>query len=184
MPIYKICSYDKFRRAGYDASLIAKVFTDVEEGEQFYIECAKKDNSEYLYQQAALYLSSYKEHKKAFEWVDNARNIAHYNRFTVDSTYAKIYFDVNLSASEEESLKALQILEKCCRNDKRKSIHFLVFAECVEQFCLQYPNSKYKGYLIETALEFISEGLSESNKALSKKIKWRLNDSKEKIKKL
>lgn len=184
VPIYKICSYDKFRRAGYDASLIAKVFTDVEEGEQFYIECAKKDNSEYLYQQAALYLSSYKEHKKAFEWVDNARNIAHYNRFTVDSTYAKIYFDVNLSASEEESLKALQILEKCCRNDKRKSIHFLVFAECVEQFCLQYPNSKYKVYLIETALEFISEGLSESNKALSKKIKWRLNDSKEKIKKL
>ena len=91
---------------------------------------------------------------------------------------------MNLSASEEESLKALQILEKCCRNDKRKSIHFLVFAECVEQFCLQYPNSKYKGYLIETTLEFISEGLSESNKALSKKIKWRLNDSKEKIKKL
>ncbi len=181
VPVYKICNYDKFRRSGYDANLIAKVFTHIEEGEQFYFESAQKDNSEYLYQQAALYLSYYKAHKKAFEWIDKARNIAHYNRFTVDSTYAKIYFDVNLNISVEESLKALQILEKCCRNDKRKSIHFSVFAECVEQFCSQYPDSEHNSQLIDTALEFIEEGLSDSNKALSKKIKWHLNDSKEKL---
>lgn len=182
VPVYKICNYDKFRRAGYDANLIAKVFTDVEEGEQFYFECARKDNSEYLYQQAALYLSSYKEHKKAFEWIDRAKNIAHYNRFTVDSTYAKIYFDVNLKASETESIKALKILEKCCRNDKRKSIHFSVFAECVIQFCKQYPNSMDVMSLSNTALEFIEEGLSESNKSLSKKIKWKLKDAKGELK--
>ncbi|MDO4303334.1 MAG: hypothetical protein Q4D94_05410 [Bacillota bacterium] len=181
VPIYKICNYDKFRRSAYDANLTAQVFVDVREGEEFYLECAQKDNSEYLYQQAALYLSKNKQHKKAFEWIDKARNIAHYNRFTVDSTYAQIYFDANLLASEEEAFKALQILEKCCRNDKRKSIHFLIYAQCVKRFREQYADSTKLAVLIDNALEFIEEGLTDTNKSLSNKMKWRLKDAKDEL---
>ena len=182
VPIYKICNYDKFRRAGYDANLISQVFTDVSEGEMFYTDCAKKDNSEYLYQQAALYLSKMGKHKKAFDWIDKARNIAHYNRFTVESTYAQVYFEANLQASEQETLKALKILEECCRNDKRKSIHFLAYAQCVHRYCGQYIDSDEVESLVEKAVGFIDEGLSESNKSLSNSMKWKLKDMKKQLK--
>lgn len=181
VPIYKICNYDKFRRTGYDANLMSQVFTDISEGEQFYLNCAQKDSSEYLYQQAALYFSQNGEHKKAFEWIDKARNIAHYNRFTVESTYAKIYFDANLLASEQETVKALKILEECCQNDKRKSIHFWTYAQCVQRYCRQYENSRQVEGLLEKALGFIDEGLSDSNKSLSNSMKWRLKDAKREL---
>ncbi len=182
VPIYKICNYDKFRRAGYDANLISQVFTDVLEGEEFYLECAKKDSSEYLYQQAALYLSKKGNHKKAFEWIDKARNIAHYNRFTVESTYAQVYFDANLLVSEQETIKALRILEECCNNDKRKSIHFLAYAQCVKRYCNEYGHTAYAEELLSKAFGFIDEGLSESNRSLSNSMKWRLKDVKKELK--
>lgn len=182
VPIYKICNYDKFRRSGYDASLMDRVFQDVSEGENLYLECARKDSSEYLYQQAALYLTKKNMHKKAFEWVDKARNIAHYNRFTVESTYAQIYFDANLPASEFESKKALNILEGCCKNDKRKSIHFLAYAQCVKRFCDEYQESIYVEDLILKARKFIEEGLSASDRSLSNSMKWKLKDIDKELK--
>lgn len=182
VPVYKICNYDKFKRSAYDANLISQVFKDITEGEEFYLLCAKKDGSEYLHQQAALYFFKAGQHKKAFEWIDRARNIAHYNRFTVDSTYAQIYFEVNLTASETETYNALRILEKCCRDDKRRSIHFLIYAQSVIKFCNQYGQSDNREYLLSNALEFLEEGLSETNKSLSNKMKWKLKDARKELK--
>ena len=52
----------------------------------------------------------------------------------VDSTYAKNNFDVNLHANQEQAQIALDIMSDCCKNDKRKSIHFANLAKC----CLAY----------------------------------------------
>ena len=87
VPQYKICQYDKFRRSAYDAAIIGKAFTDINEGENFYRLCAEKDDSEYIYQQAALYFANKKKYKTSFEWIDKARSGACYNRFSIDSTY-------------------------------------------------------------------------------------------------
>ena len=80
VPQYKICKYDKFRRSAYDASLISKVFIDIQEGEEFLRLCLERDDSEYIYQQAALYFANNKDYKRAYSWIDKARSFSHYNR--------------------------------------------------------------------------------------------------------
>ncbi len=88
VPVYKICFYDQFRRSAYDADLTSSVFTDVKEGEKFYFLAEKKDGSEYLSQQAALYFSRLKDFDRAFHWIEKGKNYTNYNRFSIDSTYA------------------------------------------------------------------------------------------------
>ena len=46
VPVYKICNYDKFKKAAYDAELISKAFPHESDGEKFYSECIEKDKSE------------------------------------------------------------------------------------------------------------------------------------------
>lgn len=177
VPQYKIAKYDKFRRNAYDANLVTKAFPDVSEGEKFYELCATKDDSEYIYQQSALYFKNMKEYKRAFNWIDKARSIAHYNRFSIDSTYAQIYFDVNKSASKEKMEEALDILKKCCTSDKRKTIHFTAFATRVKEYHELYPSEESYAY-VEDAMQYINQGISDQNKATSQKVKWALKDLK------
>lgn len=180
---YKICKYDKFRRNAYDANLISKIFIDVQEGEKFLEMCLDKDDSEYIYQQAALYFASKNDYKKAFNWIDKARNFSHYNRFSIDSTYAQIYFDVNVDASKEKLEEALNILKKCCESDKRKNIHFAAFASRAIKYHKHYPSDNSKIYIEEAKL-FINEGLSKDNKAMSQKAKWQLMNIRKDIEKI
>lgn len=182
VPPYKICEYDKFKRNGYDADFTCRAFIDTRDGEAFYNYCLERDDSEYIYQQAAIYFSRKKEFKKAFEWIDRASNMTHYNRFSIDSTYAQIYFDVNVGTDVEQSKKALDILDNCCQNDQRKAIHFTAFAKRVYKFCDLYP--KEASTYIERALLFIDEGLTNSGVSLSQKNKNILRDIKNKLEKI
>lgn len=172
VPAYKICQYDHFKRSAYDADLVCRAFPDIQKGTEFYKLCVEKDESEYIYQQAAIYFSRNKDYKSAFNWIEKARNLAHYNRFSIDSTYAKIYFDVNLSTDQEQCKAALDILSECCKNDKRKSIHFSVFAKCCIDFHKEYGGSEY----LDMALAYIKEGLDDKNISLSKNNKWELQE--------
>lgn len=181
VPAYKICSYDKFKRKGYDADFATRAFSDIEKGRTYYNICALKDESEYIYQQAAIYFSRKNKLKEAFLWIDKARNLSHYNRFSIDSTYAKLYFSANLNIDNVQSEKALDILRDCCTKDKRKSIHFSTFARCVLDFNKIYPGKNSLEY-INIALSFIDEGLDDKNLSLSKKNHWELQDLKEKLK--
>lgn len=180
VPSYKICQYDKFKRSGYDADITTRAFVEVSDGEKFYTLCTNKDDSEYIYQQAAIYLSRKKKFKEAFIWIDKARNMAHYNRFSIDSTYAQLYFDANLETDQTQAEKALDILGNCCKNDKRKSIHFSAYAKRVIKFNLKYPGEKSLEY-INTALLFIKDGLDSQNLSLSQKNKWDLKSLKEEL---
>ena len=170
VPAFKICQYDKFKRSAYDADLVCRAFPDLQKGIQFYELCLEKDGSEYIYQQAAIYFSRNKDYKSAFNWIEKARNLAHYNRFSIDSTYAKIYFDVNLSTDQELCKAALDILSECCKSDKRKSIHFSVFAKCCISYHKEYGGNEY----LSMALGFIKEGLDDKNISLSKNNKLEL----------
>lgn len=174
VPAYKICFYDKFKRTAYDADFTVRAFPNIKDGIEFYELCSEKDESEYIYQQAAIYFSRLGDYKNAFIWIEKARNLSHYNRFSIDSTYAKIYFDVNLHANQEQTKIALDILSSCCKNDKRKAIHFAVFAKC----CLEYVDIYNDSSYLNTALEYIEEGLDSSNVALSKKNKHELQELK------
>lgn len=183
VPPYKICSYDKFKRAGYDADLACCAFDNVRSGKKYYQLCIQNDDSEYIYQQAAIYFSRNGEFKEAFSWIDKARNLSHYNRFSIDSTYAKIYFEANKDIDSFECKKALDILNNCCTSDKRKSIHFLSFAECVLQFDLRYfssdPQSSYN--YICSAINYVDEGLEDSNVSLRTNNKWQLIDIRKRL---
>lgn len=172
VPSYKICAYDKFKRSAYDADFAVRAFQEIEEGMEFYELCAEKDGSEYIYQQAALYFSRSGDYKNAFSWIEKARNLAHYNRFSIDSTYAKIYFDVNLKANQEQAEIALDILSDCCKNDKRKSIHFALFAKCCLAYHEEYGSKEY----LTLALTYIDEGLDDKNLSLSQQNKRELHD--------
>ncbi|MDE6895796.1 MAG: hypothetical protein K2P43_06395, partial [Lachnospiraceae bacterium] len=68
------------------------------------------------------------------------------------------------------------------RDDKRRSIHFLIYAQSVIKFCNQYGQSDNREYLLSNALEFLEEGLSETNKSLSNKMKWKLKDARKELK--
>ena len=183
VPQYKICQYDKFRRSAYDAGLVSKAYDNYQEGEEFYRLCAEKDNSEYIFQQAALYFADHKQYKQAFDWIDKARSLAHYNRFSIDSTYAQIYFDVNVNASVSKMEEALDILRSCCKDDKRNTIHFVAFANRVLVYCDNSDNNDKKIKYLFDAMSFINEGLSENNKASSQKKKWELKKIKELVSK-
>lgn len=180
VPIHKICLYDRFKRSGYDADLTSKAFPVISDGEQYYDLCCQKDESEYIYQQAAIYFSRQKEYKKAFEWIDKARNLTHYNRFSIDSTYAKIYFDVNLNVNKELAKSALKILDTCCTKDKRKAIHFLTFARCTLEFWNKYPDQTVQS-LIYKAIDYVTEGLKESTWGITKKNKYQLKEIKKSL---
>ena len=182
VPVYKICMFDKFKKRAYDADYTYRAFPDLEEGELYYSACAKKDKSEYIYQQAALYFSRNKDFKRAFSWIDQCRNLMHYNRFSINSTYAQIYFDANIDIDSVQACKALDILSDCCENDKRKSIHFLAFAKrCIKYYMLYAADDTDAMEYIKLALSYISEGLEENNIAFSNKNKKELRRTQESL---
>lgn len=179
VPQYKICQYDKFRRDAYDSMMVAKAYKDdLSGGEEFYNLCSKKDDSEYIYQQAALYFSRYKDYNSAFYWIDKARNISHYNRFSIDSTYAQIFFDANIETeakSESQLIEALNILKNCCTSDKRKNIHFVAYAKRAIQYHEKYNNQDSLSF-IQSADKIISDSLSQNNQAIGQKNIWELKN--------
>jgi hypothetical protein len=185
VPPYKICQYDRFKRNGYDADFSERAFLNTNDGEYYYERCAKKDESEYVYQQAAIYFQRKKEYNKAFEWIDRARNLSHYNRFSIDSTYANIYFDKNYdieteeySSQENALLDALNILDNCCRNDKRKAMHLSNFANRAIRFYERYKSDEGRDYL-RASYAYNQEELAEKN--LGNKNKNILRDIQSKI---
>lgn len=185
VPQYKICQYDRFRRDAYDSMLVAKAYKDdLSNGEEFYKLCSEKDDSEYIFQQAALYFSRYKDYNSAFYWIDKARNISHYNRFSIDSTYAQIYFDANFEAeSEPQLIEALNILKICCTSDKRKNIHFVAYAKRAIQYHEKYNNQESMSF-IQSADKIISDAVKLNNQAIGQKNRWELLDLQDKIRKL
>lgn len=189
VPSFKICEYDVFKRKGFDADFTTKAFTDISDGIKYYTLAAEIDETEYLFQQAALYFSRKKEHSLAFQWIDKARNITSYNKFSIDNTHAIIQFNANkdvedVDGSIKELLKeSLEKLIKCYENDRRKATHVKSFAFLSLEFHNRYGYEGSVGFLelandwIEIELESLDIGLKLKNefRELNTKIEKILN---------
>ena len=122
------------------------------------------------------------KYQKAFQWIDQAKNLTHYNRFSIESTYSQIFFDVSIQENSKENAKnALDGLEKCCRKDKRKYIHYAAYAQRVYKFYDKYGVHRV-GFHLETALKYLAEGMKSN--ALSDKNRYKLKVLKEKFDRL
>lgn len=156
VPAFKICRFDIFKRNAFSADFAIKAFPNIDEGCDYYEKCALIDDTEYIYQQAALYLSKKKKYTLAFKWIERARNFSIFNRFSIDNTHAIIQFNANINIEEDddgnvEALleQSLKILQNCYTNDRRKIIHVKTFADLTKQF--------YDRFGYEKAAEYISQ---------------------------
>jgi len=169
VPIYKICMFDKFRKYGYDAEYAYKAFWNKDDnndngyGECFYSTCLKNDDSEYIYQQAAMYFAKIKDFKKAFDWIDKAYNLLRYDRYSIRFTHALIRFDANLNSNNSliELQQSLDMMEETCKMDMRSHIRIEPFARYVITFSKKHPKEA-KTYLIN-ALAYIEKLLGDED---------------------
>lgn len=156
VPSFKICRFDIFKRNAFNADFAIKAFTNIEEGCNYYEKCALIDDTEYIYQQAALYLNKKKKYSLAFKWIERARNFAIFNRFSIDNTHAIIQFNANINIEDDDANsiinlleQSLKILQNCYTGDKRKVIHVNTFADLTKQF--------YDRFGYERSAEYISQ---------------------------
>lgn len=155
VPAFKICRFDIFKRNAFSADFAVKAFADIEEGCDYYEKCALIDDTEYIYQQAALYLSKKKKYTLAFKWIERARNFAVFNRFSIDNTHAIIQFNANINIEDEDGSveglleESLRILQNCYTNDRRKVIHVNTFADLTRQFYERFGYEKSAEYIFQ-----------------------------------
>jgi hypothetical protein len=174
VPRFKICSYDQFKRKAYDADFTVKAFSNYLDGQAFYEICSDIDESEYLYQQAALYFSRKHKYTIAFDWIDKARNFTSFNRFSIDNTYAIILFEANIHIEDNDGsvkqllLESLDILQNCYKNDRRKLVHARTLAISLLQYIDVYGSSDVIQY-IELAYDWLlTEAVSRDTGARQK----------------
>lgn len=135
IPAFRICRFDIFKRYGFDADFAIKAFDNIEDGKEYYEKCALVDESEYVYQQAALYFSKKKKYTYAYDWIEKAKNFASFNRFSIDNTHAIIQFYANIEVEDDSTGNVEMLLEEsieelinCYTNDRRKTIHVMSFS--------------------------------------------------------
>ena len=152
---YKICRFDVFKRNAFDSEYAFKAFKNIVDGENYYEKCTVIDDSEYIYQQAALYFAKFRKYKLAFHWIDKAKHLDRYNKFSIENTHAIISFNANydveddLAAVKEALLQSLNKLKKCYDGDDRKLIHALAFSDLVRKYCNKFGNHEMKEYVIQ-----------------------------------
>ncbi|MCD6272754.1 MAG: SIR2 family protein [Deltaproteobacteria bacterium] len=162
---FRICRYYIFRRKAYDAGLMGKAFINWKEGLEFYKRAETRNESPFLKQQCALYLSHKKRFKEAFSWIDKALMQSDYRIPTIRNSHAIILFRANIDKPHDKSghdslKKSMDILTECYNFDKRKTYHALVFADHAIQYSSFYINDLSREYL-QTAKKWLSEESSK-----------------------
>ena len=161
VPPFLICRFDVFKRHGFDAEFASRAFGNIEDGARYYERCTSIDNTEYIYQQAALYFDKKKQYTLAFQWIDRAKNSSSFNRFSIDNTHAIIQFHANIEAQDDASETVRKLLEDslntlryCYDHDRRKNIHVISFAELSIKFFDRYGLKNAQDYL-QSAYEWL-----------------------------
>ncbi len=183
-----IVRYDVFKRRGYDADIAVKAFIDVKDGIDFYEKVLKMDQSEYRYQQYALYLFRKHYYEFAWEQIEMAHSINPYN-LAVLNTHAYILFQNNIRIDENIELvkktldDTFEIIDKCINKDLRKTFHVITFSENAIQYYNKFIDSPYSEeapkYLHKAYKYIISE--IEGNDFISRTNKRKLHKSKKEI---
>ncbi len=150
----RICRYDVFRRAAYDADIMGKAFPIWTDGLSFYEELYLRDESPYLLQQEALYLSRKKRHNEAFGVIDRAVALTRGGNWSIKNSHAIILFRANIEFAQEPGAQqtldqSMEILRDCYRWDQRKPFHAKIFADHALRYWQVFADSQAKKYLIQ-----------------------------------
>ncbi len=154
-----IARYNIFRRTAYDAGVFFRVFGSGHKS--IYDEIYKYDNSAYILQQKALYLSRCKCYDEAFELIDKA-SLEMPNNFSIQNAKAIITFEANKNSNEPEARKqlekAMDILSDCYHSDKRKAFHVQKYAEFALYLSKTFNENKYLECAYKWLYIIIQEG--------------------------
>ena len=159
---YRVFRYDIFKKKAYDANIMSKAFTNIEEGKDFYEKAYQADKSPYLRQQGALYLLKKRQYRDAFVWIDEALIRTKYKVFSIRNSHAIILFRANIDKDvsdltvRETIDQSMKILSECYHADQRKLYHALTFADQAIRYHDKFGGDKAKQYLI-TAKEWLTE---------------------------
>lgn len=160
---YKIYQYHLFRRSAYDAKLYHTLFG--EKANDIYEALYEYDHNPYTLQQWVLCRSYLKEFKEAFADIDKAQRQKP-NNFSIKNTSAIILFEANRDDKSEigcqKRIEAINILEECYSNDKRKTYHANRFAEFVIVIANDDGNYEYVEKAIKWLTEIVARGENTS----------------------
>lgn len=156
-----IPNYKTFKRYAFDASLINKAYTQYEDGKSFYDKVFERDQSEYLLQQAALFMKHRKRFKEAFLYIDKALNMAPYSIFSIKNTHAQIMFAANINAECSSEVRktldeSMKILQECYEKDGRRMVHSLIFGDQAIKYHNKYGDKISEDY-IRLAKKWVTE---------------------------
>jgi hypothetical protein len=160
---FRICRYDIFKRRAFDERFATKAFTNWREGEEFYERMKAKDDSPYLGQQCALYLSHRRRYSEAFRWIDEALLESGYRIPSIRHSHAIILFGANYLLAQAGEFEARQYLDEsmriiaeCYDYDKRKTYHALTFGDQALKYYKLYSDDTAMGYVV-TAKQWLLE---------------------------
>lgn len=156
-----IYNYDVFRKWAFDHELISKAFPRWQDGMRFYETAFLYDNENpFVLQHGALYLSSKRKHKEAFQWIDRAITLTHDKYFSIRNSHAIIMFEANYDVSTADAQRAMdksmEILRNCYKTDKRRTFHAITYANQAIKYSNKYATLVAKSQL-QTSIEWLEE---------------------------
>ena len=136
--VHKDCivKYSSFKRKAYDADIARKAFLSIDDGKQFYEQVISNDQSEFRYQQYALYLFRKGRLKESWDIIEIAHGINPKN-MTIKNTHAYILFKINVNVDSAEEMDVVKdtldytfnVIGDCISTDIRKTYHVITYAE-------------------------------------------------------
>jgi len=158
----RTCAFDVFRRRGFDCSFALRAFPEWKNGKEFYERIMFRDQSPYLLQQEALYLSHKKRFKEAFAVIDEAVQMTRNRNPTIRHSHAIILFQANINGPANDPVvvqtlqRSMTILKECYEYDKRKTYHALKFADHALRYREIYGGAAAAEYL-QIAVRWLQE---------------------------
>jgi len=186
-----IVRYDIFTRKGLDADIAMKAFIDINDGKNFYEKIVKMDQSEFRYQQYALYLFRKNDYKSAWNQIEKARRINPFN-LAIKNTQAFILFQHNIKINDKDEIevvketldKTFETVDECINKDLRKTFHVITYAENAIKYYKKFID--YEEYNMDAA-QYLNKALDyihnefETTEFISYTNKRQLNNSKKSI---
>ncbi|MBR2293515.1 MAG: SIR2 family protein [Clostridia bacterium] len=160
VPPHVIYKNHIFKRKAYDARMMKQLFG--ENANNLYQRLFNTDSSAYNLQQWALYKALNGNYSEAFRDIDKAINMQR-NNFSIKNTRAIILFEANKDKKTDIALsgliEAMEILESCFNNDKRKIFHAIKYAE----FAIYLKNFWNNFQYIDQAKQWLEIANNEAN---------------------
>jgi len=171
-----ICRFKAFRTRAYDNDLMGRAFPNWEEGLDFYDRLYVRDDSPYVLQQQALYLSKKHRYDEAFSSIDRAVVRSGRSIWAIQNSHAIILFNANISKPDEPEAQSLlqrsmEILKECYESDRRKPYHACTFGSQALEYWKTYGDAEALDYLVQ-AREWLGDERARSpwNRMVQKRL--------------